>query len=110
VPVFVDIDPDTFNISVEKFETAVKGFKKGPLQGLRPRAVMPVDLFGLPCDYDGINKIAREHDLVVIEDAAQSFGAEYKGRMAGGLGHIGCTSFFPVQAVGVLWGWGSGFH
>jgi len=51
VPVFVDIDPDTFNISVEKLETVVKEFKKGPLQGLRPRAVIPVDLFGLPCDY-----------------------------------------------------------
>jgi len=99
-PVFVDIDPGTFNISVEKLETAVKEFKKGPLGGLRPRAVMPVDLFGLPCDYDGINKIAKQNGLVVIEDAAQSFGAEYKGRMAGGLGDIGCTSFFPAKPLG----------
>ena len=51
VPVFVDIDPDTFNISVEKLEAAVGEFKKGSLEGLRPRAVIPVDLFGLPCDY-----------------------------------------------------------
>jgi len=100
VPVFVDIDPDTFNMSVEKLETAVKEFKKGGLEGLRPRAVIPVDLFGLPCDYDGINQIAKEYDLVVIEDAAQSFGAEYKGRMAGGLGDIGCTSFFPAKPLG----------
>ncbi len=100
VPVFVDIDPGTFNMSVEKLETAVLEFKKGHSSGLTPRAIIPVDLFGLPCDYDGINKIAGDNDLVVIEDAAQSFGAEYKGRPAGGLGHIGCTSFFPAKPLG----------
>ncbi len=100
VPVFVDIDPDTFNISVEKLETAVREFKKGPQAGLVPRAIIPVDLFGLPCDYDRINRVAKDNGLVVIEDAAQSFGAEYKGRMAGGLGDIGCTSFFPAKPLG----------
>jgi len=100
VPVFVDIDSDTFNISVEKFEKAVLEFKTVHPSGLVPRAVVPVDLFGLPCDYDGINKIARDNSLLVIEDAAQSFGAEYKGRMTGGLGDMGCTSFFPAKPLG----------
>jgi UDP-2-acetamido-2-deoxy-ribo-hexuluronate aminotransferase len=100
MPVFVDIDPDTFNMSVEKLETAVREFKNGSQAGLIPRAIIPVDLFGLPCDYDGINQVARDNNLVVIEDAAQSFGAEYKGRMAGGLGDIGCTSFFPAKPLG----------
>ena len=100
MPVFVDIDPNTFNMSVEKLEKTVLEFKKDHTSELNPRAIIPVDLFGLPCDYDKINKIAKEHDLVVIEDAAQSFGAEYKGRMAGGLGDIGCTSFFPAKPLG----------
>jgi UDP-2-acetamido-2-deoxy-ribo-hexuluronate aminotransferase len=67
---------------------------------LTPKAIIPVDLFGLPCDYDRINKTASGHNLVVIEDAAQSFGAEYKGRMAGSLAHAGCTSFFPAKPLG----------
>ncbi|MCP3875549.1 MAG: aminotransferase class I/II-fold pyridoxal phosphate-dependent enzyme [Desulfobacteraceae bacterium] len=99
-PVFVDIDPGTFNISVEKLKKTISDFTKENHSGLKPKAIIPVDLFGLPCDYDGINMIAKENDLIVIEDAAQSFGAEYKGRMAGGLGHIGCTSFFPAKPLG----------
>ncbi len=99
-PVFVDIDPDSFNMSVEKLEKAVIDFKQKHPSGLVPRAVIPVDLFGLPCDYDAINKIARDNSLLVIEDAAQSFGAEYKERMAGGLADIGCTSFFPAKPLG----------
>ncbi len=99
-PVFVDIDPGTFNMSVEKLEEAVAEFQTMHSSGLVPRAVMPVDLFGLPCDYDGINKIARDNSLLVIEDAAQSFGARYKGRMACGLADIGCTSFFPAKPLG----------
>jgi len=59
-----------------------------------------VDLFGLPCDYDRIHQIASQYNLTVVEDAAQSFGAEYKGRMAGSLGHVGCTSFFPAKPLG----------
>ncbi len=99
-PVFVDIDPGTFNISVEKLQKTISDFTKENHSGLKPKAIIPVDLFGLPCDYDGINMIAKENDLIVIEDAAQSFGAEYKVRMAGGLGHIGCTSFFPAKPLG----------
>ncbi len=97
-PVFVDVDPATFNISVTKLEASVK--KVSQAGQLNPKAVIPVDLFGLPCDYDQINQIASIHDLIVIEDAAQSFGAEYKGRMAGSLGHAGCTSFFPAKPLG----------
>jgi dTDP-4-amino-4,6-dideoxygalactose transaminase/acetyltransferase-like isoleucine patch superfamily enzyme len=100
VPVFVDIDQNTFNMSVVKLESAVEKFKLNNPAGFRPIAIMPVDLFGLPCDYNGINKIARENSLLVIEDAAQSLGAEYKGRMAGRLGDIGCTSFFPAKPLG----------
>nr|WP_320191907.1 aminotransferase class I/II-fold pyridoxal phosphate-dependent enzyme [uncultured Desulfobacter sp.] len=97
-PVFVDIEQATFNISEEKLSETVNAVKK---EGrLTPRAIVPVDLFGLPCDYDRIEQIASQHDLIVIEDAAQSFGAEYKGRMAGGLGHAGCTSFFPAKPLG----------
>ncbi len=99
-PVFVDIDPDTFNISPEKLESAVRALKQDRGVKLTPRAVIPVDLFGLPCDYDAINKIALENDLFVIEDAAQSFGAIYKGKTAGTLGHVGCTSFFPAKPLG----------
>jgi UDP-2-acetamido-2-deoxy-ribo-hexuluronate aminotransferase len=113
-PVFVDIDPDTFNIDPENLNLAIQAVqsKDGgiyPLPGqldnattkqLIPRAVMPVDLFGLPADYDRINKIARAHHLVVIEDAAQSFGGECKGKKAGALADIGCTSFFPAKPLG----------
>lgn len=97
-PVFVDIEPGTFNLSPSKLETSVK--KVSEKGSLTPAAIIPVDLFGLPCDYDWINHIASEYDLIVIEDAAQSFGAEYKGRMAGSLGHFGCTSFFPAKPLG----------
>ncbi len=97
-PVFVDIDPTTFNISVPKLKTSIQEVS---LAGrLKPKAIIPVDLFGLPCDYDPINKIASEYNLIVIEDAAQSFGAEYKDRMAGSLGHTACTSFFPAKPLG----------
>ncbi len=98
-PVFVDINPDTFNISPEKLEQAIKTIKNNRPE-LKPKAIIPVNLFGLPCDYDKINKIAFEHKLDVIEDAAQSFGAEYKGKVSGSLGHAGCTSFFPAKPLG----------
>lgn len=93
-----DIESESFNISTEKLAASVKQVSR---EGkLKPKAVIPVDLFGLPCDYDRINRIASENNLTVIEDAAQSFGAEYKGRMAGSLGHTGCTSFFPAKPLG----------
>jgi dTDP-4-amino-4,6-dideoxygalactose transaminase len=67
---------------------------------LRPRAVIPVDLFGLPADYDAIGAVAARHGLAVVEDAAQSFGGEYRGKKAGAFGRIACTSFFPAKPLG----------
>ena len=108
-PVFVDIDPATFNIDSAKLEQAIAAVGKGapalhplPAGGgkLRPRAVIPVDLFGLPADYDAIGTVAARHGLAVIEDAAQSFGGEYKGRKACSFGVIACTSFFPAKPLG----------
>jgi len=110
-PVFVDIEPDTFNMDPKKLEEAVEALKAGksslyppskPSEGpaLRPRAVIAVDLFGLPADYDRIGSIARQHGLPVIQDAAQSFGAEHAGRKACAMAAIGCTSFFPAKPLG----------
>jgi len=112
-PVFVDIDPRTFNIDPGCLERAIKACKEDnpgmyPLPALslnsatslEPKGIVPVDLFGLPADYDRVNAIAAEHGLFVIEDAAQSFGAEYHGKRACSLGDIGCTSFFPAKPLG----------
>ncbi|MCX5828803.1 MAG: DegT/DnrJ/EryC1/StrS family aminotransferase [Deltaproteobacteria bacterium] len=151
-PVFVDIDPVTFNIDPVKLEQAIlalqmrdsshhplpgvivpaaadgdvmavasssnsvgvgegdgdgklESFPRSEAFGLRPKGIIAVDLFGLPADYDVINAIARRHDLFVIEDAAQSFGAEYQGRKACSLADIACTSFFPAKPLG---GYGDG--
>src|SRR4051812_39496237 len=76
-PVFVDIVPDTFNLDAESLARAVAVAKK---TGLRPACVIPVDLFGQPVDFDAINAVAADHGLWVLDDAAQSFGARYKGR------------------------------
>jgi UDP-2-acetamido-2-deoxy-ribo-hexuluronate aminotransferase len=95
-PVFVDIDPQTFNIDPEKLEDTLSHFDKP----LNPKGVIAVDLFGLPADYDQINTIARNYDLFVIEDAAQAFGANYKGRVAGSLADVATTSFFPAKPLG----------
>ncbi len=109
-PVFVDIDAVTFNISPILLEKAINALNKNddadyPLPkhqplALKPKGIIPVDLFGLPADYSKINEIARNFDLFVIEDAAQSFGAQYNGRQAGSLADIGCTSFFPAKPLG----------
>jgi UDP-2-acetamido-2-deoxy-ribo-hexuluronate aminotransferase len=97
-PVFVDIDPRTFNIDNSKLQEAIE---KVRLKGeLRPKGVIPVDLFGLPAHYDSTMPLAEEHGLFVIEDAAQSFGAIYKGKKAGSLSHVGVTSFFPAKPLG----------
>jgi UDP-2-acetamido-2-deoxy-ribo-hexuluronate aminotransferase len=90
-PVFVDVEADTCNIDASKIEAAITP---------RTRAIMPVALYGQPADMDEINAIARRHGLPVIEDAAQSFGAEYKERKSGNLSTIGCTSFFPSKPLG----------
>ncbi|MBU0731214.1 MAG: DegT/DnrJ/EryC1/StrS family aminotransferase [Proteobacteria bacterium] len=97
-PVFVDIDPDTYNIDPVKLEQKIEQIKRDGKYTLR--GIIPVDLFGLPADYDAIMQIAAKHDLFIMEDAAQSFGATYKGRKAGSLGHVGATSFFPAKPLG----------
>jgi dTDP-4-amino-4,6-dideoxygalactose transaminase len=99
VPVFVDIDPETYNIDAAALERAITDLVGGA-KNLRARAILPVDLFGLPADYDRINAVAKNHDLDVVEDAAQSFGGDYNGRKAGCLAEIGCTSFFPAKPLG----------
>ncbi|MBW6487157.1 MAG: DegT/DnrJ/EryC1/StrS family aminotransferase [Syntrophobacterales bacterium] len=134
-PVFVDIDPPTWNIDPARLEQAIRaveandptlhplpaiggngtafasapfaraaGLAAAPLTGesgaLRPRGIIPVDLFGLPAAYDAIASIARDHGLFLIEDAAQSFGAEYNGKKTCSFGQIGCTSFFPAKPLG----------
>jgi UDP-2-acetamido-2-deoxy-ribo-hexuluronate aminotransferase len=91
VPVFVDIEADTCNIDVHKIEEAITE---------RTRAIMPVSLYGQTSDMDEINIIAARHGLAVIEDAAQSFGASYKGRKSCGLSTFGATSFFPSKPLG----------
>ena len=92
VPVFVDIEPDTCNINASLIEAAITP---------KTRAIMPVSLYGQPADMDEINAIAARHgNIPVIEDAAQSFGAEYKGRKSCNLSTIGCTSFFPSKPLG----------
>ncbi len=90
-PVFVDIEPDTCNIDTSKIEAAITP---------KTKAIMPVSLYGQPADMDEINEIANRHNLIVIEDAAQSFGAEYKGKKSCNLSTIGCTSFFPSKPLG----------
>ena len=96
--VFVDIDPETFNIDPHKLEEAirrVKGEKK-----LTPRGIIPVDLFGQPADYQAIQAIADKYGLFVLEDAAQSFGASQGGKKAGALARVAGTSFFPAKPLG----------
>lgn len=90
-PVFVDIDPKTYNMDPNLIEAAITD---------KTRAIMPVSLYGQCADMDAINAIAAKHGLAVIEDAAQSFGATYKGRKSCGLSTIGCTSFFPSKPLG----------
>jgi dTDP-4-amino-4,6-dideoxygalactose transaminase len=96
-PVFCDVDVRTFNLDPAALPAAIETAKA---KGLKPRAVMPVDLFGLPADYDAILAVAREHGLLVLADAAQSFGADYKGRKVGRIGHAATTSFFPAKPLG----------
>ncbi|MGH8772818.1 MAG: DegT/DnrJ/EryC1/StrS family aminotransferase, partial [Burkholderiales bacterium] len=90
-PVFADIQEDSFNIDPAKIEAAITP---------KTRAIMPVSLYGQPADMDEINAIAKKHKLPVIEDAAQSFGATYKGKKSCNLSAIGCTSFFPSKPLG----------
>jgi UDP-2-acetamido-2-deoxy-ribo-hexuluronate aminotransferase len=105
-PVFADIDPKTFNLDPEALAAAVRGLgQNSGTAHLKPKGIIPVDLFGQPADYDRIHTIAQEHGLFVLEDAAQSFGATYKGRRAGALAAVAATSFFPAKPLG---GYGDG--
>lgn len=90
-PVFVDIDPSTFTIDVKAIEGAITE---------KTKAILPVHLYGQPADMDPILEISRRHGLVVIEDAAQAHGAEYKGNRVGSLGDMGCFSFYPGKNLG----------
>ena len=90
-PVFVDVEPDTWTMDPTLIEAAITP---------RTKAILPVHLHGLMADMDPIIDIARRHGLVVIEDAAQSHGAEYKGRRAGSIGDVGCFSFYPGKNLG----------
>ena len=90
-PVFVDIDETTYNIDPKLIEAKITP---------KTKAIMPVSLYGQCADMDAINAIAAKHNLIVIEDACQSFGAEYKGKKSCNLSHIGCTSFFPSKPLG----------
>jgi dTDP-4-amino-4,6-dideoxygalactose transaminase len=96
-PVFADVDEATFNIDVASLERAVAAARK---QGLKPKAVIPVDLFGLPADHDAIAKVAAAEGLFVLDDAAQAFGATYKGKKLGTIGDACATSFFPAKPLG----------
>jgi dTDP-4-amino-4,6-dideoxygalactose transaminase len=105
-PIFVDIDPKTFNIDPGALAEAITSLGKNPKTAhLKPKGIIPVDLFGQPADYDKINALAKQHGLFVLEDAAQSFGATYKGRRAGSLADAAGTSFFPAKPLG---GYGDG--
>ena len=112
-PVFVDIEPSTFNLDPEKIRLVIsaietKNSELHPLpevSNLQVKGIIAVDLFGLPADYRRINAIARENGLFVIEDAAQSFGAEYFGKKSCSLADVACTSFFPAKPLG---GYGDG--
>lgn len=90
-PVFVDIDPRTFNMDPGGIAARITP---------RTRAILVVHLYGQPADMDRILEIARQHQIAVIEDAAQAHGAEYKGRRVGGIGDIGCFSFYPTKNLG----------
>jgi len=91
VPVWVDIEPDTCNIDASRIEAAITP---------RTKAILPVSLYGQVADMDEINAIAARHGLTVIEDAAQSYGATYRGRRSGNLSTLACTSFFPSKPLG----------
>src|SRR3989338_4530411 len=90
-PVFADIDPNTFNIDPGEIRKKITR---------KTKAILPVHLFGLPCEMNEITQIAKKHKLFVVEDAAQSFGAEYHGRQTGSMSDAGCFSFYPTKNLG----------
>src|ERR1700742_3541488 len=96
-PVFCDVDEATFNIDAASLKRGIATAKR---LGLKPRAVIPVDLFGQSADHDAIAAVAEAQGLFVLDDAAQGFGASYKGRRIGTFGHATATSFFPAKPLG----------
>jgi dTDP-4-amino-4,6-dideoxygalactose transaminase len=96
-PVFADVDADTFNLSAASVKRAAATAKR---HGLKPKALIPVDLFGLPADYDALLSVATAEGLYVLDDAAQGFGATYKGRKLGVIAPATSTSFFPAKPLG----------
>jgi dTDP-4-amino-4,6-dideoxygalactose transaminase len=96
-PIIADVKAETFNLDPESLERAVADAKR---LGLKAKAVIPVDLFGLPADHDAIAAIAVAHGLEVLDDAAQAFGATYRGRKLGALATATATSFFPAKPLG----------
>ena len=96
-PVFVDVAPDSFLLDVASLESALE---TTIMAGLTPKGIIPVDLFGQPCDYTEINLFVAEHNLFVIADGAQSFGAELNGKKVGTLAEVTATSFFPAKPLG----------
>ncbi|MGD0562102.1 MAG: DegT/DnrJ/EryC1/StrS family aminotransferase [Roseiarcus sp.] len=96
-PVFADVDGETFNLCPESAETAIRVARD---LGLSVRCVMPVDLFGQPADYSAIHRLAETHGLKVLADAAQSFGATWRGRRVGSLADVTTTSFYPAKPLG----------
>lgn len=97
IPFFVDVQENTFNMDPDSFKQAIIDCKT---LGLNPKVVVPVDLFGQPADIDLIDSIARENNIKVLIDAAQSFGATYKGKKVGSMGDATTTSFFPAKPLG----------
>jgi len=93
IPVYVDIDEKTYNIDVDKIEEKITS---------KTKAIMPVHLYGQPAEMDKIMKVAKTHNLMVIEDGAQAFGASYKGIKVNAIGDIGCISFFPSKNLGAF--------
>lgn len=102
-PLFVDINPRTYTMDPRDLERRLDRLSSG--QRRRVKAILPVHLFGHPCDMDALGRLARRHKLAVIEDAAQAAGARWKGHPVGGLGQAGCFSFFPSKNLG---GFGDG--
>jgi dTDP-4-amino-4,6-dideoxygalactose transaminase len=96
-PVFVDVDEATFNLDVASLKRGIATAKR---LGLKPKGVIPVDLFGQSADHDAITAVAEAEGLFVLDDAAQAFGASYKGRRLGTFGHVTATSFFPAKPLG----------
>jgi dTDP-4-amino-4,6-dideoxygalactose transaminase len=97
-PVFIDVDPDTYNLNTEQLQAAITAIRA---EGrLTPKAIIPVDLFGLAADYDALESIAAKEGLIIIEDAAQAIGGSRHGKMCGAFGHVASTSFYPAKPLG----------